>query len=55
MAQLASGALHDLLLVPQGRALIRGWKLISFFEGQPNAQNKTIIRYETPLIGLFLK
>ena len=32
-----------LLLVPQGRALIRDRALISFLEKQPNVQNKTLI------------
>ena len=36
-----------LLLVPQWRALIRDRALISFFEKQPNAQNKTLIVLKT--------
>ena len=32
-----------LLLIPQGRALIRYRALISFFEKQPHVQNKTLI------------
>ena len=34
-----------LLLVSQGRALIRDRALISFFEKQPSVQNKILMRY----------